>query len=141
MTPTLRADKLHDGSPVLSEAGNALAHAVSVGLRPMGLDVKSTAANVEKLTENINGFGHQLHAQGKLLEHVAKGLHSLKAETTTGLKEIQHKVGLDNGDMDALKADLAAAKVNQAELVRIRNRLRAYSKEETATTLLTRRVS
>eukprot|EP00170_Pyropia_yezoensis_P002967 contig_12450_g2974 len=140
MTPTLNVDKLHDGTPVLSEAGSALARAVSVGLRPMRLDVNSTAANLEELTDNLNGFGHQLPTQGKMLEQMAKTIHSLKTETSSGLTEIKQKVGLDKGDMDAIKADLQAAKANQAELVRIHNRLRAYSKEETATTLLTRRV-
>ncbi|KAK1864216.1 hypothetical protein I4F81_006766 [Pyropia yezoensis] len=140
MTPTLNVDKLHDGTPVLSEAGIALARAVSVGLRPMRLDVYSTAANVEELTDNLNGISHQLQTQGKMLELMAKSIHSLKTVTSSGLTEIKQKVGLDKGDKDAIKADLQAAKANQAELVRIRTRLRAYSKEETATTLLTRRV-
>ncbi|KAK1859096.1 hypothetical protein I4F81_001694 [Pyropia yezoensis] len=99
-----------------------------------------TAANVEELTDNMNGFGHQLQTQGKLLEQMAKSIHSFKAETSSGLVEIKQKVGLDKGDMDAIKAELQAAKDSQAELVRIRTRLRAYSKEETASTLLTRRV-
>lgn len=138
--PTLTLDELHDRSPVLSETGHVLGHAVSVGLRPVRLDVNSTAAIVEELSDNMNGFGHLLQAQGKLYEQIAKGLHSLETETTTGLKEIKHKVGLAKGDMDAIKADLAAAKVNQAQLVGLRSRLRAYTKEETATTLMTRRV-
>lgn len=140
MTPTFSVDKLHDGTPVLSEAGSALSRAVSVGLRPMRLDVNNTAANVEELTDNLNGFGLQLQTQDKMLEQMAKRIHSLKTETSSGLTEIKQKVGLDKGDIDAIKADLQAAKANLAELVRIRNRLRAYSKENTATTLLTRRV-
>ncbi|KAK1868783.1 hypothetical protein I4F81_011266 [Pyropia yezoensis] len=140
MSPTLSANKLHDGTPVLSESGYALAHAVSVGLRPIRLDVNGTSASVEELTDTVNKFGHQLQSQGKVLEQVAKGIHSLKADTSAGLTDLKQKVGLDKGDMDAIKADLETAKKNQAELMRIRNRLRAYSKEETATTLLTRRV-
>lgn len=140
MTPTLGVNKLHDGTPVLSDSGYALAHAVSVGLRPMRLDVNSASASVEELNDNLNGFGQQLQTQGKVLEQLAKTVHALKADANAGINDIKHKIGLDKGDVDAIKADLKVAKINQAELVRIRNRLRAYSKEETAKTELTRRV-
>eukprot|EP00170_Pyropia_yezoensis_P003318 contig_13814_g3325 len=88
----------------------------------------------------MNSFGHQLQTQGKLLEQMAKSIPSFKAETSPGLVEILQKVGLDKSDVDTIRAELQAAKANQAELVLIRTRLRAYSKEETASTLMTRRV-
>lgn len=139
MFPTLGAEKLHDGTPILFESGMALARAVSVGLRPMRLDISSSAYNLEELTDKVADYGKQLETQGKLLEQMAKTIHSFKAETASGMNELKQKVGLDKGDVDAIKEEMKRAKDNQRELVRIRNRLRSYSKVETADTKDTRR--
>lgn len=56
------------------------------------------------------------------------------------MADIKLRVGLEKGTTKALKELLERAKKNQAELVKIRNRLRSYQMREMGTTLLTRRV-
>lgn len=78
MVPTFSADKLYDGTPILSQSGHALAHAVSAGIRPMRLDVNIIASSVEELTEKVAEYGKHLDTQGNILEQMAKTIHKLK---------------------------------------------------------------
>lgn len=140
MVLTLAADELHDETPILSQSEQALAHSVSAGLRLMRLDVNSTASNVEGLTEKVAEYRKHLDTQGKILEPMAKTIHLFKAEMATSVSELNQKVCLDRGDMDAIKEVFKRDKDIEREFVRIRNRLRSYSESETATTVETRRV-
>ncbi|KAK1862858.1 hypothetical protein I4F81_005425 [Pyropia yezoensis] len=140
MVPTFSADKLYDGTPILSQSGHALAHAVPAGIRPMRLDVNIIASSVEELTEKVAEYGKHLDTQGNILEQMAKTIHNLKTEMSTSDRELKQMVGLDRGNMDGMRKDFKRAKDNKRELVRIRNHLRSNAKSETATTIEARRV-
>lgn len=131
----LAADQRRDGNAAPSAAGLAVASGGSAAVQPT-----HPVLDVEELKSNVAGVRQQLETQGKLLEQLAKTMHALKSETCTGINDIKNKVGLAKADVDANKANLLAAKDNQSKLVRIRTRLRAYAKQETAETNLTHRV-
>lgn len=131
---------MHDGTPILSAAGNALAHAVSVGLRPIRLDLSNVTAALEQLSDVVASLNSKVETQAGMLEQMGKAVHGLQSDTKTGMADIKLKVGLDKGDEAALKESLQRAMVNQQELVKIRTRLRSYLTREMGGTLLTDRV-
>lgn len=140
LSPTLQAKVMHDGKPILSSTGNLLAHAVSTGLRPHSMDMKSAINTIEKLTDSVDILNKKIEVQAGMLEKMAKAINGLRSDLNTAVADIKIKVGLVKGDKEALQASLKKAKANQTELVSIRSRLRRYQTQEMETTLLTRRV-
>lgn len=140
MTPTLRACSMHDGTPIMSPSGNALAHAVSEGQRPVRLEVSRVSSNVEELTNVVIELNKKVELQAGMIEQLAKVVNSMRTETSSGIASLALKVGLNVGDKDALQESFLIAKANQVDFVKIRNRLRTYQTREMSSTLLTSRV-
>lgn len=80
LTRTLDARLMHDGTPILSPSGNALAHAVSTGMRPLRLDLSNVMASLEKVSDAVTSLNAKLDVQAGILEQLAKAVHGLQSD-------------------------------------------------------------
>lgn len=129
-----------DGNAAASAAGDVPANAESAAMQLMRADINSALLSAAEMKDSVAGFRQLLETQGKVLEQLAKTMHALKAETVTGIQDIKCHVAPSKANIEESKANLKTAQDNQATLMRIRARLRAYDKQETAETELTHRV-
>lgn len=82
-------------------------------------------SNVEEVTDAVNELNKKVEVRAGLIEQIARAVSTMRSETSSGIAAIMLNVGLNQGDNYALQKNMRIANTNQAELVKIPNRLRS----------------